>query len=281
MKTQAVALNQALYNYGRTTKTMDALAQKLSTGKKISAPQDDPVGWAFSSKSRSSFQSFQAVNDSLNNVAMTIRTADNTMDSIGKIIDQMKSQLDIIVKNYPPFPQGSEDRVKLLESFNAIKRQIDQLTVPPNNKGVWKVLADPSTTQEAGDWTILTGPNGEQGIIHNQQVDTGPNGLNIPDIPVNATDQQVGDMINTLAAAKTTLNSRQNALEMEAAGLTSTQDYNSKVASLNQSFADSLQMDDTTATTAELQSVQTQQSLSLEAIKSITNAQAQLAVLWK
>ena len=281
MKTQAIALNQALYNYVRTMKTMDALTQKLSTGKKISAPKDDPVGWAYSGKSRSTFQSLQAVNDSLNNVAMTIRTADTTMESIGKVIDQMKALLEVVIKNYPPFPPGSEDRVKLLNSFNMLKQQIDQLTIPPNNRGVWKILADPIAIPEAGDWTILTGANGEQRIIHNEQVHTGPTGLNIPDIQVDATDQQVSDMIDTLGTAKNTLINRRSALEMEAAGLTSTQDYNSKVAALHQGYADSLQLGDMTETTAELQSNQVKQTLSLEAIKSITNAQSQLAVLWK
>ena len=281
MKTQAIALNQALYNYGRTTKTMDALTQKLSTGKKISAPEDDPVGWANAGRSLFRFQSLQAVNDSLNNVAMTIRTADTTMDSIGKIIDQMKAQLEVIIKNYPPFPPGSEDRVKLLNSFNTLKRQIDQLTIPPNNRGVWKILADPATIPEAGDWTILAGANGEKRIIHNEQVHTGPTGLNIPDIQVDATDQQISGMIDTLGTAKNTLTNRRSALEMEAAGLTSTQDYNSKVAALYQGYAASLQLGDMTETTAELQSNQVKQTLSIEAIKSITNAQSRLAVLWK
>jgi flagellin-like hook-associated protein FlgL len=281
MKTQAIALNQALYNYGRTMKTMDALTQKLSTGKKISAPKDDPVGWANARRSRSTFQSLQAVNDSLNMVAMSIRTADNAMESIGKLIDQMKAQLEVIVKNYPPFPPGSEDRVKLLNSFNMLKRQIDQLTIPPNNRGVWKILSDPASNPEAGDWNILTGPNGEQRTIHNEQVNTGPTGLNIPEMSANATDQQISSMIDTIETAKSTLTNRRNSLAMDATGLTSAQDYNSKIAALNQSYADSLELGDMTETTAELQSIQVKQTLNIEAIKSITGAQSQLAALWK
>ena len=69
----------------------------------------------------------------------------------------MKARLLRIVKNFPPFPPGSEERVKILRSFNLFRKQIDQLTIPPVVRDAMKIMADPALVSEAGDWDFTIG----------------------------------------------------------------------------------------------------------------------------
>jgi hypothetical protein len=39
-----------------------------------------------------------------------------------------------IIKNYPPYPIDDPDRAKFLMSFNGLKREIEQMTIPPDSK---------------------------------------------------------------------------------------------------------------------------------------------------
>ena len=55
----------------------------------------------------------QDVKARLSEVATSIRKADVTMDTIGRVLAKMKSQLETIVKNYPPFPKDSSERVRM------------------------------------------------------------------------------------------------------------------------------------------------------------------------
>lgn len=281
MKTYTIALNQALYNYNKTTTAMDAVSLKLSTGKKINSSSDDPSIWAKASKNDYSYKKLNAINDSLNTVAINVRAADSAMEAIGKVIDQMKATLEVIVKNYPPFPAGSEERAKLLNSYNSLRKQIDQLTIPPKNKGAMKILADPAINKDAGDWGVILGEDGQTLTLHNQQVHTGETGLNIPEISENATDEMINQAIANLERAQYDLNDKRSDLNMEAVNIKNAQQYNTTMGQLYQKSSESMINADDTETTAELKSLELKNSLTVEAINSLTNAQSQILSLWK
>jgi len=61
---------------------------------------------------------------------------DWTMQTIENYIDKMKAKLKRVIKNYPPFPPGSEGRVEILKSFNTFRKQIAQLTIPPDSDSI-------------------------------------------------------------------------------------------------------------------------------------------------
>ncbi|GAM09661.1 hypothetical protein OR1_01941 [Geobacter sp. OR-1] len=112
------------------------------------------------------------------------------LDQASKQIDAMKQSLNAIIKNYPPFLQGSEERIKLLMSFNEIRKQIEALTYPP------EITAQSLQAQKI--WSDLF------------------SGMQIPalaDQPTNdATDAQIISTINTLDAAQKTVSDRRQTL---------------------------------------------------------------------
>ncbi len=159
---------------------MDTATKRISTGKKINAPADDPARWAASQQGRSIDGHLQAVNSGLESVAISIRGADKAMEAIEEHIDQMIET----VKFFPPYPEGdnSEERIRMLRSFNGIRQLIDQLTIPPKDDLGQAIMSDPATNPEVPDsWPVIVNEQGDVKTIGRQEVHTGPTGLNIPE----------------------------------------------------------------------------------------------------
>ena len=66
----------------------------------------------------------------LNSTAAAIRETDRAALVLGQKIDSLKEPLQAIVKNFPPFSAQDKERVELLRSYTALRKEIDQLTVP-------------------------------------------------------------------------------------------------------------------------------------------------------
>lgn len=154
----------------------------------------------------------QDVKSKLNEVAGSIRKADVTMDTIGRILAKMKSHLETIVKNYPPFPKDSSERVRMLEGFAALKKEIQRLTIPPDDEGAARIMGDPAIVSDAGDWEVAVGGSGQKMVIHGQPVHAGPGGLDIPDLPAGATDEELKMMMRKINTAEKTLQLRRSGL---------------------------------------------------------------------
>ena len=69
----------------------------------------------------------------LNSAADTVKHTNSTLNAAGTIISKMRQQLDGIVKNYPPFPPGDTQRMKYLEGFMSLRKELEQLTFPSDN----------------------------------------------------------------------------------------------------------------------------------------------------
>jgi hypothetical protein len=95
------------------------------------------------------FVELQKINDNLNSVAKNQRVFEKAND----FIERMKAQLEQIQKQFPPFPPGSEDRVRALRSYTYFRNLIDQLTIPPPDEtqiGAMKELINTSEPPGTG-----------------------------------------------------------------------------------------------------------------------------------
>lgn len=73
----------------------------------------------------------QKTHDALHERAGHIRSLDAGLQTVMGHIRKMTGDIQAFKKNFPPFPTGSEERVRLLNSFSAIRKQIARLTIPP------------------------------------------------------------------------------------------------------------------------------------------------------
>jgi len=147
-------------------------------------------------------------------VAESVRQADSTMQEIGSTVDKMKGSLEGIIKNYPPFPPGSEQRVKALKDFAGLREEIEKLTLPPDPSQVPKLINDPA--KSSGSSYITLDSNGTSIQLDRQQVDPGPNGLNIPILPAtppeDSGDEPIHNAISALNTAAKTVSDRRLSL---------------------------------------------------------------------
>ena len=59
-------------------------------------------------------------------------TAAKNLRDLYDAVSQMDELVDQAIKNYPPFPVGSEDRAEFLKSFSSLRNLINKLTIPPD-----------------------------------------------------------------------------------------------------------------------------------------------------
>ncbi len=193
-------------------KNAKVAAHKINSGQQTNGIKAETITSVKINDSLFEFSVSQSARSAINMVAASVRQTDLAMLEIEKQIDQMKARLIEHVKNFPPFLSGSEERVKLMKRFSAFRRQIDQLTIPPDNPGAAHIMADPSITGPAGDWKIDIDDNNHQRTIQRQPVHTGPEGLNIPELPQTATDKEIYAALENLDSAKELLGHRRSGL---------------------------------------------------------------------
>lgn len=216
MSVQNITLNNSVGNV-----TLDRSAPSSSTTQSIPAnivllKNSLPTAVLNESTAQvsSSYQALSGVISKLNLVADNVRQADAAMENIGYTVDRMKNTLEEIVKNYPPFPPGSEKRVALMKTFVSLRKEIERMTFPPEPSLVPKLIADPAKT--GGSFSVAIDGKGTSVQLARQQMDPGPRGLNIPVLavapPEDAGDKAIHDAISALSTASTTVKDRRRSL---------------------------------------------------------------------
>ena len=79
----------------------------------------------------SDFINLQRINDTQNATAKVQREVDKRFQKLDDAIERMKENLGQILTQFPPFPPGSQDRVRALRTYAYFRNLIDQLTLPP------------------------------------------------------------------------------------------------------------------------------------------------------
>jgi len=149
-----------------------------------------------------------SANDRLNALAADARTAQKTLETANTTVGRMKDALERITKNFPPFPPGSEERVRILKSYAELRRQIDALTIPPVKDN--EVATAKTEAPATGKYTYVLHGNGTVQTIARDAVRFGPTGLVIPELQDSASDAEVTQAISHLGEAANTLAARQS-----------------------------------------------------------------------
>ncbi|HEY5514044.1 MAG TPA: hypothetical protein VIK40_10420, partial [Geomonas sp.] len=117
--------------------------------------------------------------------AGAIRNADRSLATLGQKLDALKAPLETIVKNFPPFSPQDKARMKLLMDYSSLRKEIDQLTLPP-----------PPDVVKARKAQALPGP-----------------------LPMDANDSQIADHVAKLDATGAALNGTRAGLAADTASL--------------------------------------------------------------
>lgn len=202
MVTTNSVVNRPLISPDRTENSIAGTSEKLSAKKYSNTPQANPGSQDPVVNHTKDLGIKLAANSRINSLAETIRATDNAMEEIGRTIGKMKQALEGIVKNYPPYPQGSIERAEKLKSFNGLRTLIDRLTFPPEPE---------NTAASAPQYPAIK--------IENQQVDSGSDGLNLRQLPADAGDTVIYDAISRLDNANATIQQKLAGLNKTAGAI--------------------------------------------------------------
>lgn len=155
-----------------------------------------------------------------NEIGAVLRYSDRAMGEIQARLGEMHDALDGIVKKlYPPYPLNSPERVALLNKISSLRHQIDALTYPPDEKWLARLIGDPASVPNAGDITLPNDQNSESVTIKSRPVYSGPGGLDLPDLPLQASDEAVAAGLAQVEAAQQYVTTERRSLYEETAKL--------------------------------------------------------------
>ena len=92
--------------------------------------QDEGSGAESLGQSLSTYGALNAGKEKINQLASDIRG----LGEAKALVSHVQANLDLVVKNFPPFPPGSLEREQFLNSVAGIRSIIEQLTFPPEQK---------------------------------------------------------------------------------------------------------------------------------------------------
>lgn len=223
----------------------------------------------------------QSGNSELNSIAKSIRTADNTMDKAADYISNMKEQLYKIVKQYPPFLAGSDERVEMKRGFDAFKSLIDKLTFPPKDDAVAAgIISGSAINPEAGFFEASIGDEGLVIKTTDQGSSVLPKSFDLPALSDNATDEEIEVIIEKLNIAENSLNNKRASLFSDAAIISDLINESSTIIKINPTFGEELKDNYIDETAAGLKSVEIKEDLKLEPA-SLTGSDDQIMQLLK
>jgi hypothetical protein len=187
-------------------------------------------------RSNIAFGKIHAINSSRMSIAKSIRTVDQTMETIADHIDQMEAPLQTIVKNFPPFPRGSEERVKLLQSYTSFRKLIEQLSFPPEDKVAATIMGQSSDSMPAGDLNVAFLDDSFDRIVHSQQIQDGAEGLGLPELSADSSDEEVASALDELDTARQALAEKRAQLAADTLGLDRLTEQNAQRGELYESI---------------------------------------------
>ncbi len=77
---------------------------------------------------------------SLNQMAKGVRETNESLNKAVDLVDSMKSSIQTIIKNFPPFPVDSKERNDRLMEYNALRKELISLMVPPPPPPVYEKI---------------------------------------------------------------------------------------------------------------------------------------------
>ncbi|MGD9365256.1 MAG: hypothetical protein PVH87_06135 [Desulfobacteraceae bacterium] len=135
----------------------------------VKRPSLDRIKMSMQQRAKSRFE----------DLSRQIHQLDKTMETIDAQLGEMRASLERIVKQYPPYPPESAERIENLRRFSTLRKIIDQLTIPRQVDGLEKKPKD-------------------------QKRYFGSEGLSIPEIGPNASDDQILEAFNKVKIAQST-----------------------------------------------------------------------------
>jgi hypothetical protein len=120
--------------------------------------KNSPKSSAASSKTYRSRQaeSEKEIVPHFSEAAVHLQKMDQQLDQIEKTAGSVREELTAMRRTLPPFPPGSEERVRILKGYVGLRKLIEELTIPPevNSEKIKEEITIPKLSDQATDQEV-------------------------------------------------------------------------------------------------------------------------------
>lgn len=116
-----VGAMQALAAFNAINAEMDVVQMRITTGKKVNGPKDNPAIWAIAQNQRGELKAYDSVKTSLNRGQSIVGVAISAAESISDLLSEMKA-LAVSAQDYAVTDPA---RIAINDNYQSLKRQID------------------------------------------------------------------------------------------------------------------------------------------------------------
>ena len=136
-------------------------------------------------------QKMGTITDFLNSVATNLRQTHEGLTAASAIVAQMKTSLEKVIKNFPPYPIEDRGRMEELMSYSSLQKQITQMMIPAPPPPIYEKV------QHLWD-NLASGPNGT--------IQTPSVPQDIPGSHVTAASKQLDAISSQISLVQETMN---------------------------------------------------------------------------
>lgn len=111
------------------------------------------IKYSTTSKNLDTVQAIEQMHARINQLAKGVRETNEGLDHASSVTDQMQTEVQKIVKNYPPFSANSPERQEILMSYVSIRKEMEKLMIPPPPAPVYEKVQ--------GMWDAMFEDNGQ------------------------------------------------------------------------------------------------------------------------
>jgi flagellin len=243
----------------QTVELLNRTQTRLSTGKKVNSPLDDPINY-FAAQSHMQRASDLAMRkDGMNEGIQAIKAADAGIKGLTSLVEQAKSLITAART------AGTTEANSLVTQYNEIRSQINNLASDSGYKGVNLLAGDDLTIEFNEDGSNTLSVSGFDASVAGT-------GLNISAATDFTVSSNLTSAVNELDSALTTLRSQSKALSSNLSIVTTRLDFTSNMINTLQTGADNLTLADMNEEGANMLMLQTRQSLGVTSLSLAAQA---------
>lgn len=262
----------ALQSLNATNTKLETTQNRISTGLKVASAKDDGATWSIAQNQRSSVSSLDAVKDSLSRATSTVDVASSAGESISDLLTEMKQKALAASDT----SLDTTSREALQTDFESLR---DQITTTIKNSSFNGInLLDGSQDSI----TALANSSGTNVLtVQAQNLSLGGDIVTLASDASFSTASSASALLSTLDDSITAVSAGLSKLGTASKSLTNHSDFVGKLQDSIETGIGNLVDADLAKESANLQSLQTKQSLGIQALSIANGATSTVLSLFR
>lgn len=251
MRTNLVSLQSTVDLLNRTQ-------ERLSTGKKVNSPLDNPTNYFVAKNHMNRASDLAARKDGMSEAIQTVKAANSGIEGITKLVEAAKGLTQAA------YSAGSTERASLAAQYDALRGQIDKLASDSGYKGINLLASGTLSVHFNEDGTVDMTVSGFNGSSSGLGVAAATNSW--------ASNTDIDAAVTALDTAMNTLRTQARTLSSNMSVITIRQEFTTSMINTLQTGADKLTLADMNEEGANMLMLQTRQALGTTALALASQA---------